>query len=221
MSNTVRERLEVGDNNNRVENHFTSQLEEQHAYIKEMVDTFIPSNVRVLQGILDKLKQKIQKLEKAILSQKEDCKEPCKTKCPIPVVSGKECEDIYRRGGTDSQMYLIQPDVFSPAYKVFCDQTTQNGGWLLIQNRLDGSVDFGRRWDEYRSGFGNIAFDVGKGHCETPGEYWLGNDRISQVSKLGPTEVLIEMEDWTGAKVSQTPLYLQHKYIFHRKKINM
>lgn len=43
-------------------------------------------------------------------------------------------------------------------------------GWLLIQSRLDGSVDFGRRWDEYRRGFGNVAFDVGKGHCETPGE---------------------------------------------------
>lgn len=42
--------------------------------------------------------------------------------------SGKECEEIYRRGGTDSQMYLIQPDPFYPAYKVFCDQTTQNGG---------------------------------------------------------------------------------------------
>lgn len=34
------------------------------------------------------------------------------------------------------------------------------------------------------------------------GEYWLGNDRISQVTKMGPTEVLIEMQDWTGAKVS-------------------
>lgn len=33
------------------------------------------------------------------------------------------------------------------------------------------------------------------------GEYWLGNDRISQLTKMGPTEVLIEMEDWTGAKV--------------------
>lgn len=33
------------------------------------------------------------------------------------------------------------------------------------------------------------------------GEYWLGNDRISQLTKLGPTEVIIEMQDWTGAKV--------------------
>lgn len=43
-------------------------------------------------------------------------------------------------------------------------------GWLLIQSRLDGSVEFGRRWDEYRRGFGNIASDQGKGYCETPGK---------------------------------------------------
>lgn len=34
------------------------------------------------------------------------------------------------------------------------------------------------------------------------GEYWLGNDRISQLTKTGPTEVLVEMQDWTGAKAS-------------------
>ncbi|KAK2863377.1 hypothetical protein Q5P01_002910 [Channa striata] len=201
MSNSLRERQRIGTDNSRVVSQYTDQVEEQHVYIKEVVDTIFPSNIRVLQGVLDKIRLKIQRLEKALQTQKEDCKEPCKTKCPIPVVSGKECEDIFRRGGKDSEMYLIQPDAATRPFRVFCDQTSQDGGWLLIQNRLDGSVDFGRRWDEYRRGFGNIAFDVGKGHCETPGEYWLGNDRISQLTKMGPTEVLIEMQDWTGAKV--------------------
>ncbi|KAM8747561.1 fibrinogen beta chain [Acanthopagrus schlegelii] len=201
ISNSLRERQRLIDDNSRAVSQYTDRVEEQHVYIKETVDTVFPSNIRVLQGVLDKIRQKIQRLEKAIQAQREECKEPCKTKCPIPVVSGKECEEIYRRGGRDSQMYVVQPDAFYPPYKVFCDQTSQNGGWLLIQSRLDGSVDFGRRWDEYRRGFGNIAFDAGKGHCETPGEYWLGNDRISQLTKMGPTEVLIEMEDWTGAKV--------------------
>lgn len=41
------------------------------------------------QGVLDKIKLKIQKLEKAIQAQKDQCKDPCITKCPIPVVSGK------------------------------------------------------------------------------------------------------------------------------------
>ncbi|XP_076019062.1 fibrinogen beta chain [Genypterus blacodes] len=201
MSNSLRERQKAIHDNNRVVSQYTDNVEEQHSYIKETVDTIFPSNIRVLQGVLDKIRAKIQKLEKAIQAQREECKEPCKTKCPIPVVTGKECEDIFRRGGTESQMYMIQPDLFGVPYRVFCDQASQNGGWLLIQNRLDGSVDFGRRWDEYRRGFGNIAFDVGKGHCETPGEYWLGNDHISQLTKMGPTEVLIEMQDWTGAKV--------------------
>lgn len=201
MSNSLRERQRVITDNNNIVGQYTDQVEEQHAYIKETVDTVLPSNIRVLQGVLDKIRLKIQKLEKAILAQREACQEPCTTKCPVPVVSGKECEDIFRRGGSDSQMYMIRPDAFYPAYKVYCDQTTQNGGWVLIQNRLDGSVDFGRRWDDYRRGFGNIALNVGKGRCETAGEYWLGNDRISQLSKMGPTELLVEMQDWTGAKV--------------------
>ncbi|XP_056299378.1 fibrinogen beta chain [Pseudoliparis swirei] len=201
ISSSLRERQRVFDDNNRVVGQYTDSVEEQHVYIKQTVDNVFPSSIRVLQGVLDRIRLKIQKLEKAIQGQREECKEPCKTTCPIPVVSGKECEDIYRRGGKDSQLYLIQPDAFAPPYKVFCDQTTQNGGWVVVQNRLDGSVDFGRRWDEYRRGFGNTAYDVGKGHCETAGEHWLGNERMSQLTKMGPTEVLIEMEDWTGAKV--------------------
>uniref|UniRef100_H3CBR0 Fibrinogen beta chain n=1 Tax=Tetraodon nigroviridis TaxID=99883 RepID=H3CBR0_TETNG len=201
VSASLRERQRVIGDNSATVSRYTDSVEEQHAYIKETVDTVFPSSIRILQGVLDQVRQKIQKLEKAIQAQQEDCKEPCRTRCPIPVVSGKECEDIFRRGGTESQMYLVQPDTAAPPYRVFCDQITHNGGWLLIQSRLDGSVDFGRRWDDYRRGFGNVALDAGKGRCDTPGEYWLGNDRISQLTNAGPTELLIEMQDWTGAKV--------------------
>lgn len=45
-------------------------------------------NICCPQGVLDKIRMKIQKLEKAIQAQREHCKEPCTTKCPIPVVSG-------------------------------------------------------------------------------------------------------------------------------------
>ncbi|XP_019898879.2 fibrinogen beta chain isoform X1 [Esox lucius] len=201
MSNALRERQLVSNENGDLVTRYTDDLETQHAFAKEAITTVFPSNIRILQSVLDKIRLKILRVEKAILAQKDGCQEPCTVSCPIPVVSGKECEDIFRKGGKDSGMYLIQPDSFYQPYKVYCDQTTQKGGWTTVQNRMDGSVDFGRRWDDYRRGFGNIAFDVGKGHCSNPGEYWLGNDRISQLSKLGPTEILMEMQDWSGSKV--------------------
>ncbi|XP_041926752.1 fibrinogen beta chain [Alosa sapidissima] len=200
LSDELRERQRVTDGNGQLVGEYTNDLESQHAFIKEAVNTNFPSNIRILQGIMDTLRSKVQRISQAIVAQRDKCKDRCTVTCPIPVVSGKECEDIYRKGGTESQMYYIRPDSFYKPYRVYCDQTTLDGGWTTIQNRMDGSVDFGRRWDEYRRGFGNIAFDTGKKYCNTPGEYWLGNDRISQITKMGPTEILFEMGDWSGAK---------------------
>ncbi|KAJ8262440.1 hypothetical protein GJAV_G00166500 [Gymnothorax javanicus] len=201
LSNALRERQRISGDNGNVVRQYTNDLEGQHAFVKDTVDTIFPSNIRILQNVLNDLREKIKKVETAIMTQRVNCDKPCTVSCPIPVVSGKECEDIFRKGGDTSQMYLIQPDTFFTPYKVYCDMTTEKGGWTLIQNRQDGSVDFGRRWDDYKAGFGNIASDYGKGFCNKPGEYWLGNDRISQLTKMGPTEVLIEMEDWKGDTV--------------------
>jgi len=46
--------------------------------------------------------------------------------------------------------------------------TTDGGGWTVIQDRRDGSVDFYRGWADYKAGFGKLD-----------GEHWLGNDRIN------------------------------------------
>ncbi|XP_063280466.1 fibrinogen beta chain-like [Prinia subflava] len=186
---------------------YNIEVELQYNYIKDNLDSNIPSSLRVLRAVVDSL-HKIQKLENAIATQVDYCHSPCSVSCNIPVVSGKKCEDIIRKGGETSEMYLIQPDPFTKPYRVYCDMETDNGGWTLIQNCQDGSVNFGRVWDQYMSlcpykkGFGNVAKSGGKNYCDTPGEYWLGNDKISQLTKIRPTEVLIEMEDWNGDKVS-------------------
>uniref|UniRef100_A0A8B9XYZ4 Fibrinogen beta chain n=1 Tax=Bos mutus grunniens TaxID=30521 RepID=A0A8B9XYZ4_BOSMU len=154
---------QVQDNENVV-NEYSSHLEKHQLYIDETVKNNIPTKLRVLRSILENLRSKIQKLESDVSTQMEYCRTPCTVTCNIPVVSGKECEEIIRNGGETSEMYLIQPEDSSKPYRVYCDMKTEKGG-----------------------------------------EYWLGNDRISQLTNMGPTKLLIEMEDWKGDKV--TALY--------------
>lgn len=75
--------------------------------------------------------------------------------------------------------------VSSQPFLVECDVKTEGGGWILIQRRQDGSVDFYRNWTEYQKGFGNIE-----------GEFFIGLDKLHALTNYnGPQELLIVLED--------------------------
>ena len=42
----------------------------------------------------------------------------------------------------------------------YCDAATDGGGWLVVQRRQDGSVDFNRGWVEYEEGFGSLTGEL-------------------------------------------------------------
>uniref|UniRef100_A0A667ZQV7 Angiopoietin-like 1b n=1 Tax=Myripristis murdjan TaxID=586833 RepID=A0A667ZQV7_9TELE len=105
---------------------------------------------------------------------------------PSPVY----CLEAQEAGHSTSGMYLIRPDDSERPMQVWCEQGIDNGGWTVIQSRRDGSVNFFRNWDSYKSGFGNID-----------GEYWLGLEGIYNLGKQGDYKLLIELEDWMGKKV--------------------
>lgn len=67
---------------------------------------------------------------------------------------------------------------------VFCDQEYSDGGWTVIQNRFDGSVDFYRGWEEYEHGFGDLQ-----------GEFWLGLRKIHQLTGSRKHELHVILED--------------------------
>ena len=71
---------------------------------------------------------------------------------------------------------------------VYCDTATAGGGWLVIQRRIDGSVDFNRYWSEYEEGFGNLPDD----DKDTTGEFWIGLRSLHCLTSQGHWELRID-----------------------------
>ncbi|XP_066912687.1 ficolin-1-like isoform X1 [Clytia hemisphaerica] len=66
-------------------------------------------------------------------------------------------------------------EIFIPGLglkNVRCEMDNLGKGWISIQHRFDGSVDFHRSWEEYKNGFGDVN-----------GEFWLGNEVLHQLTK--------------------------------------
>lgn len=86
---------------------------------------------------------------------------------------------------TESGIRKLRKNFFA-----FCEMETEDaGGWIVIQNRFDGSTDFFRTWIEYKEGFGNVA-----------GEFFMGLDKIHELTSSRLHELMIVMEDFGGEK---------------------
>ncbi|XP_056001218.1 ficolin-1-like [Ostrea edulis] len=72
---------------------------------------------------------------------------------------------------------------------VYCDMTTDGGGWTAIQKRQDNSTDFYRTWADYKKGFGDPSTN-----------YWIGNDAIHYMTKTNQ-ELRLELLSFDDEKV--------------------
>ncbi|XP_078067713.1 fibrinogen alpha chain isoform X2 [Mustelus asterias] len=105
---------------------------------------------------------------------------------------GKDCDDIIQKHafGDEDGLFKIKPTGSADVVTVYCDQSTALGGWVLVQQRMSGSVHFNRSWDEYKRGFGSID---GQGR----GDVWLGNDILHFLTQ-NESVLRVELEDWSG-----------------------
>eukprot|EP00111_Clytia_hemisphaerica_P009266 TCONS_00027220-protein len=97
----------------------------------------------------------------------------------------RDCKEHHVQGERINGLYLINKNVNSLVTQVFCDQTTDGGGWTLVQRRVDGSENFVRNWTEYREGFGRLHR-----------EHWFGNEnlyRLTAQSFMKGSEVRFDM----------------------------
>jgi len=103
--------------------------------------------------------------------------------CPASATVYNHCTHAKQSGMSSNGFYCINPDN-SGKFMVYCDQTTDNGGWEVFQRRVDGSVDFYETFASYEGGFGNDR------------EFWLG---LTNMKKLSPSSEL-RMDLWSGAE---------------------
>ncbi|XP_078605593.1 usherin-like isoform X2 [Branchiostoma floridae x Branchiostoma japonicum] len=106
----------------------------------------------------------------------------------IPYPNPTDCGQVVANGETESGPFTVYPSDGGEPIEVWCDMETDGGGWIVFQRRQDGSVDFWRRWREYRAGFG-----------ENTGEFWLGNENIHRLSHQGDYQLRIDLADGTDA----------------------
>ncbi|XP_034099768.1 ficolin-1-like [Drosophila albomicans] len=59
---------------------------------------------------------------------------------------------------------------------VVCD----GDGWMIIQRRINGNVDFNRNWAEYKDGFGDLN-----------DEFWFGLDKLHLITSSAPHQLSI------------------------------
>uniref|UniRef100_A0A182F2A0 Fibrinogen C-terminal domain-containing protein n=1 Tax=Anopheles albimanus TaxID=7167 RepID=A0A182F2A0_ANOAL len=98
--------------------------------------------------------------------------------------SATSCKDVPTNvSGT----YLIDLSPASAPFRVYCEQRALGGGWIVMQHRYDGSLDFYRDWSEFRNGFGDLEK-----------EFWLGLEKVHQITKGRRHEMIVELKDFDG-----------------------
>ena len=106
----------------------------------------------------------------------------------------RDCLEHKQVGVKVNGVYQIHQNILK-IIQVYCDQTTDGGGWTLFQRRTDGSVDFFRDWEHYKQGFGNLQ-----------NEFWLGNENIFTLTLQGlyprGNELRIDMKNAKKIKKS-------------------
>ncbi|XP_071837358.1 fibrinogen-like protein A isoform X2 [Apostichopus japonicus] len=95
----------------------------------------------------------------------------------------RDCKEVFGQcdGESSDGVYLIQPDSYMEPFAVYCNNTVDGGGWLIIQRRFDAGVDFNRDWMEYKQGFGFVHR-----------EFWLGNEKLAYITNQKDYELRID-----------------------------
>lgn len=71
--------------------------------------------------------------------------------------------------------------------------------WIVISQRIDGSVSFNRNWTDYKNGFGTFF--------NASSNFWVGNEKLFLVTKYRNCKLRVELQfsktgGWYSAEYS-------------------
>ena len=102
-----------------------------------------------------------------------------RTDAVAPPCGPVDCAELMCWGVTRS----VVQRVFAPAsLRLNCDFTTKGGGWTILQQRRDQSIEFYRKWAEYKNGFDNGG-----------DTFWLGLDHAHRLTKGRAATLRVEL----------------------------
>ncbi|KAM9858052.1 tenascin isoform 2-T2 [Aulostomus maculatus] len=97
----------------------------------------------------------------------------------------KDCSQALLNGETTSDLYTIYVggDESQPL-QVYCDMSTDGGGWIVFLRRQSGRLEFFRNWKNYTAGFGDMN-----------DEFWLGLSNLHKITAGGQYELRVDLRD--------------------------
>ncbi|KAM8941448.1 tenascin isoform 3-T3 [Lycaon pictus] len=97
----------------------------------------------------------------------------------------RDCSQAMLNGDTTSGLYTIYLNGDkAQALEVYCDMTSDGGGWIVFLRRKNGREDFYRNWKAYAAGFGDRRE-----------EFWLGLDNLHKITAQGQYELRVDLRD--------------------------
>ncbi|XP_054629114.1 tenascin isoform X3 [Dunckerocampus dactyliophorus] len=97
----------------------------------------------------------------------------------------KDCSQALLNGESTSGLYTIYlgGDESQPL-QVYCDMSSDGGGWIVFLRRQSGRLEFFRNWKNYTAGFGDMN-----------DEFWLGLSNLHKLTAGGQYELRVDLRD--------------------------
>ncbi|XP_076802352.1 uncharacterized protein LOC143446552 isoform X2 [Clavelina lepadiformis] len=115
-------------------------------------------------------------------------------------VQGRDCAGLRKLGKAfKSGIYQVKQCGTFKMLEVYCDFSTQGGGWTAIQRRKNDHADFSKLFHDFEESFG-----------KPDGSFWIGLKNMNFLSSTEPQSLMVVMTDWFYPEYHRSKAYAMY-----------